>query len=413
MHLLSVSGPSCGTPPEALLHHFELNWARIFVLPSFGIPTTFETPLLHLAVGRPHLLNALLAISAAHLRHHAPNPAAHRLAEHFQQALALRSFNELIAKPMSSLPTDEVRVLPLTAIIFNLLTFALPADEDPAPGAPTACATEAAEQSDPDPSRSWVFSTRPARLDWLAVHLGLRELIVASLPYQDEIPCHDMGKECVERNNYCGPLTECEAGADASVPRDGPELDDRVPDAWVELFGVPRKPPGRSRNEPSKKKKKELPLLDNEEARDRLFREPLFLLAETRDMAPTMANIFNYFQLLGRLQPEFKALLYEREPRALWAFGYWLGLVCRFDYIWWVTRRARRDFSAIVIWLRSSGVAERPGREGVLWAEMLRDLEASVNWAAPCGNPGRALEWIRPLCAWRCRCAGLELTGTV
>lgn len=301
-------------------------------------------------------------------------------------------------------------MLLLTAILFNLLTFALPADEDPAPGAAATAARP--EQSEPDPSRSWVFSTRPTRLDWLAVQLGLRELVIASLPYQDEIPWRvDQTKECMDRSNYGGPLAETEGSKDAYSPPDGPELDARVPDAWVELFGIPRKPRKGSCNKrplvdplDRRKAKQQLSLLDDEEARDRLFREPLSLLAETRELAPTMANIFNYLQFLGKLAPEFKTLLYDRDARAMWVFGYWLGLVCRFDYIWWVTRRARRDFYAIVIWLRSSGVTERPGREGILWAEMVTDLEGSVNWA-PCGehaksdiwgNPGRALEWIRP-----------------
>ncbi|KAB5576261.1 hypothetical protein GE09DRAFT_1169950 [Coniochaeta sp. 2T2.1] len=374
--LFPASHPSCGTPPDALLHHFQLNWASIFVLPNLGIPTTFHVPLVHLAIGRPHLLSALMSVSAAHLRHHTPNPGSHLLAEHFQQAIALRTFNELISQGMSSIPPTEIGILLLTAILFNLLTFALPADEDPAPGADTT----PLELWEPDPSRSWVFSTKPTRLDWLAVQLGLRELVIASMPYRDQA-------QDLEAKKY-DPLTEAEA-RDDKIPPNGPELDPRVPDTWLEVFGIGRKPPEGSRKrcllhplEKRKLKKKEMPSLDDdEEMREYLFREPLFLLAETRDSAPTMSNVFHYLQFLGKLEPEFKTLLYDRDPRAMWAFGYWLGLVCRFDYIWWVTRRARRDFTAIVIWLRSSGVTERPGREGLLWAEMMRDLEESIHWA--------------------------------
>ncbi|OIW32738.1 hypothetical protein CONLIGDRAFT_277014 [Coniochaeta ligniaria NRRL 30616] len=415
--LFPPADPSCGTPPQALLHHFELNWASIFVLPNLGMPTALHAPLVHLAAGRPHLLSALLAVSAAHLRHHAPNPNSHRLAEHFQQAIALRSFNELISQPMSSLPPDEIGILLLTAILFNLLTFALPADEDPAPGA----AAVAPEHTEPaDPSRSWVFSTRPTRLDWLAVQLGLRELVIASLPYRDRAKIWDHGHGKYDRGKY-NPLTEAEA-RDAALPPAGPELDDRVPDAWLEVFGISRKPPEGARKrclldplEKRKLRKKGSSLLidEDEEVRDHLFREPLFLLAETRELAPTMANVFHYLQFLGKLEPEFKTLLYDRDPRAMWAFGYWLGLVCRFDYIWWVTRRARRDFTAIVIWLRSSGLTERPGREGLLWAEMMRDLEESLHWVVPDGESskskgwgfhGRTLDWFRPLSTLDERC---------
>lgn len=368
------------------------------MLPNLGIPTALPTPLVHVAIGRPHLLSALLAVSAAHLRHHAPNPNSHRLAEHFQQAVALRSFNELISVPMSSIPPDEIGFLLLTAILFNLLTFALPADEDPAAGA----AAVAPDQADPDLSRSWVFSTRPSRLDWLAVQLGLRELVIASIPYRGQA-------RSWEHDKQRDPLADAEA-RDAALPPDGPELDARVPDAWLEVFGIGRKPLKGSRKrclldplEKRKLRKKELALIDeDEEIRDHLFREPLFLLAETRDFAPTMANVFHYFQFLGKMEPEFKTLLYDRDPRAMWAFGYWLGLVCRFDYIWWVTRRARRDFTAIVIWMRSSGLTERPGREGLLWTEMIQELEGSLHWTSSgeepkskvWGPPGRALAWI-------------------
>jgi len=320
---------------------------------------------------------------------------------------------------MSSLPSEEVGTLLVTAILFNLLTFALPADEDPAPATATAAAATAA---DADPSKSWVFSTRPTRLDWLAIQLGLRELVIASLPYRNAAPLsRGQTEECGPRKGRDrDPLTEAEA-RDAAIPPDGPELDARVPDAWVEVFGISRKPAAGSARkrcllEPLEKRKlrKKKKTRDDdggdageEQTRDHLFREPLFILAETREMAPTMANVFHYLQFLGKLEPEFKALLYDRDPRGMWLFGYWLGLVCRFDYIWWVTRRARRDFAAIVIWLRSSGVTERPGREGLLWAEMVADLEGSVNWTPSTGaeggakseiwgNPGRALEWIRP-----------------
>lgn len=385
------------------------------MLPNLGIPVPMQTPLMQLAVGRPHLLGALLSVSAAHLRHHAPRPNAHRLAEHFQQALALRAFNELIARPMSSLPSDEIGILILTAILFNLLTFALPADEDPAPAASAEAAggTAAPEHTEPDPAKSWVFSTRPARLDWLAVQLGLRELVIASLPYRE----HARSWDHLNHEGAPDQLAAAEA-RDAVLPAEGPELDSRVPDTWLEVFGIGRKPPRGARKrcllDPLDKRKK---LGDDEEVRDRLFREPLFLLAETRDFEPTLANVFHYFQFLGKLEPEFKTLLYDRDPRAMWAMGYYLGLICRFKYIWWVTRRARRDFAAIVIWLRASGLTERAGREGLLWGEMLADLEESARWVPPAGEgegakakgrdvSGQLLECVRRLDSAGSPCLG-------
>lgn len=302
--------------------------------------------------------------------------------------MALRSFNELLCKPLASHPPSEIGILLLVAILFNLLTFALPADEDPSPAA--------AATADLDPSRSWVFSTRPDRLDWLAVQLGLRGLVIASLPFRHG------GRIILDESSQ--PLTDAEF-RDSVIAPDGPELGDDVPDAWLKVFGIGRKPSKSYRRrcllEPERKKKngraagdlekkiegqhKCRQMLEDEEMREHLFREPLFLLAQTRNIPPTLEHVFHYMQLLGKLEPEFRIALYDRDERALWVFGYWLGLMCRLEYIWWVSRRARRDFRAIVIWLRSCGVTERPGKEGLLWTELMKDLEDSVHWVPSLG----------------------------
>ena len=110
---------------------------------------------------------------------------------------------------------------------------------------------------------------------------------------------------------------------------------------------------------------------------DRLFRGPLRVLAELRALEPSRRNLLRYFQFMGHLQPEFRLLLHYRDERALWAFGMWLGLVCRFRGVWWTERRARRDFLAIRSWLHQVGVERRPGPEGRLWRELIQDLDAT------------------------------------
>lgn len=295
----------------------------------------------------------MLAVAACHLRHHAghggqgpPPPDPHRVAEHFRGSLALRDFRAAMSqRPLDALARADTGVLVLAAVLLNLLAFVLPADEDVA-GAHAAGA---------DPSRSWVFSARPDRLGWLAVQFGLRPLLLETRPRR--------------RGISLGPLLgapEYDVGGEFS--RGGLALLDGVPDAWLDVFGLARGREGRRVSSSSS------------EVAQFLFWDPLRLLVVLRDLEPVDANIYLYLRFVGTLEHEFRSLLYERDEKALWLFGYWLGLMCRFEHIWWCGRRVRRDFTAIVMWLRSCEVTARPGREGLLWTEMMMDLEDTPSW---------------------------------
>jgi len=63
--------------------------------------------------------------------------------------------------------------------------------------------------------------------------------------------------------------------------------------------------------------------------------------------------------------------LYDRNEKALWLFGYWLGLMCRFEGMWWSDKRAKRDFMAIGLWLKLRRLTERPGAEGEMWRRLM------------------------------------------
>lgn len=251
-----------------------------------------------------------------------------------------------------------------------MVSFILPAEEDPSP-----------ETTEPDPSRSWVFSTRPGRLDWLAIQLGIRDLLIASIPFRFETWKNDPEH---------GPaIRQAEACSTARARKPAAEqLWHRVPDAWLGAFEISRTsvkdwrrrslfvPGGATSGTIEHRSAEEISaMLEDAKTRENLFCEPLLLLAELRDLEPSMGNVFHYLQFLQKLDPNFRHLLYDKDERALWMFGCWLGLMCRFDYIWWISRRTRRDFKAIVIWLQSRGVTERHGGKGMLWSELMKDLE--------------------------------------
>jgi len=65
----------------------------------------------------------------------------------------------------------------------------------------------------------------------------------------------------------------------------------------------------------------------------------------------------------------------ERDERALQLFGYRLGLMCRFEGMWWCDKRVRRDYKAICMWLKLLHLTEQPGIEGEMWREMMEVFE--------------------------------------
>lgn len=344
-------GPEYGTPRAALLLHFGNAWQDIFDLPR--LPVDIDP-----ALDAYHFLHRIvLAISASHLRHRTRDPRSHRVAEAFQQAVALADFQTNLARPLGSLGPAGIDALLLASMLLNMLSFALPPDED---AEPANC------EGGADVARSWVFSTREDRLSWLAVLMGLKPLLEATRPYR--------------KDTILGPVFDASDEYSRALVAARPSLD-AVPVAWLIVFGLSQ---GSVRICPWADEVGAIGVAkqEDEEMNTYLFKEPLRALVEIAAIEPTRQNIFRYVQLVGELEPEFRRLLYDRDERALWIFGYWLGLMCRFEGLWWCDRRVRRDYLAIRTWFVYLRPDERLGVEGKLWSELLRDLDAACLWPA-------------------------------
>uniref|UniRef100_A0A8H7NN18 Zn(2)-C6 fungal-type domain-containing protein n=1 Tax=Bionectria ochroleuca TaxID=29856 RepID=A0A8H7NN18_BIOOC len=287
-----------GTPRFTLLRHFYHVFGQLDMFD--GVATD---PVVSLALSRPHLMNAMLAVSASHLRCHAtttPVPS-HRIAEHYQQSLAVRGFQTALEESWDPLGADA---LLLTSMLINLLTFSIVEDDDP--------------------WKSWVFSDDPNRLGWLGLHLGMKPLLISTASYRKE-----------------GTMLQWmfDASDDDRRTFNGtPQPLNRVP---------PCEDPG-----------------------------------ELQDMEPRHELLFIYVSFVGKLDSEFRRLLELGDPAAMWLFGYWLGLVARFNF-WWCNNRVRRDHQAICIWFELRGFAKRAGPEGEMWRELLFDLENAPVWPSP------------------------------
>jgi hypothetical protein len=302
-----------------LLQHFNNVFTELSI---FGAPES--SPVIALGLSRPYLLDAVLAVSASHLRIHTCAPSTHRVAEHFQQSLALRNFQSALAEPLDAQGADA---LLLTGMLLNLLIFSITEDDEPA--------------------SSWVFSKRPGRLNWLSLLLGYKPLLLATSPFHANTTLLRWMFEASddEHRTFNG----------------GPWSLEDVPSHWLELCGLNVKT----------------------SAEEHILYEPVRILAELRKYEPREGSFFIYQSFVGKLDGRFRDLLEASDYRAMWLLGYWMGLLRRFD-IWWMRQLVSRDHRAVLSWLNQQGLKERGGREGQMWAELLLDLELAPVWLEDC-----------------------------
>lgn len=305
--LVEFETPSGATSIHQLLHHFNQNYIAIS-------ETSFSAPVWQVARSHPYLLTAILAVSACHLRHHAPNPRAHVVAECYQQRLTLRGFQQALTRIESR---DQSDALIMTAMFLNLLSFAL--------------------IEDPRPTTSWVFSSSHQRLDWLSLLMGLKPLLMATQPFRT--------------GTLLQPMFEAADDEKHTFSNDDVSMI-HIPSSWLGLFTPYTAPGGNS--------------VDT-----RVFQEPLRILALSRHIAPEPTNIYLYLQFIGKLGPGFLALIHNQDNRALWIMGYWLGLLGRFGF-WWLRARCNRDYNAILIHLRQQ--RHNDARDANMWSVLMNEI---------------------------------------
>lgn len=275
-----------------------------------------------LACRNNFLVPTMLAVSACHLRHYTPNPAPHYIAELGQESVAIGVLKSALALPLHQ---DRADALLFTAVMLNAVTFAFVESQSP--------------------STSWVFSNSPDRLGWLDLQLRFKKLEEVTSQFRN--------------SSLLQPILNETDGQTPHRPDHAEDVSlERLPTAWKMLIEV------------------------NDTHNYRLYREPLRVLAELRLLEPNCSNSFVYFGLVGKLEEGFRDLLFEKDPPALWMFGYWLGLLGRLD-IWWCARRVERDWAAVLSFLRDKELGQRSGNEGDMWQALIDDLSVASEWPPP------------------------------
>ncbi|ATY65829.1 C6 transcription factor [Cordyceps militaris] len=324
---IKSKSPARGVSRVSLLHHINQHFHASAGLETAGGQVAL---LVSLGMSRPYLLDVTLAVAACHLRHMYQangglNAAttdtvyACRVAEHYQQSLAIRSFKQALGEPFDQEGSDSVLI---SSMMFNLLSFTLDDNDDPA--------------------LSWVFTTAPDRLSWFSMSMGLAPLLINTKQFHEHsILRHIFNASDDEQHTFHGNDTKPLS---------------KVPSHWLRLCGL-----DYGSDDP-----------------DHIFYEPVRILAELFSTPVNQESFFLYMGFFGKVGAQFRSLLEHDSEPAMWLLGYWLGLLCRFDQIWWLSARARRDYRAICIWLDKRKVRRGPGAEGLMWRQLMVELEGAT-----------------------------------
>jgi hypothetical protein len=283
----------------------------------------------------------MLALSASHLRHLSPSSIPFRVAEHFQQSLALTHYTHALRQPRSAIAANEMCTIIIAGIFLNMLAFTLPQTSlDPAL----------------PPSSSWVFNLKGEKLGWLTLQAGLRPLLksMAAKPQDLHVSLAPIFLGSSYEASAILRLDACLASA---------------PLLWKQVFDLVDPSPCDAECE-----------LESTDSVAEIVKLPLAILAHLRNEEPVAANVAKSLLFVSKIHPPFRALLVKRNEKALWIFGYWLGLMCRFQTAWWCRVRVRRDYEAVGMWLESLRLENRPGVEGQRWKKMMQEY-----WLAPLG----------------------------
>jgi hypothetical protein len=268
------------------------------------------------------LVSTMLAVSASHLGHYTANPAAHHIAELGQQSSAISAL-----KPVLGLPLHKERAdaLLCAAVMLNAVSFAF--------------------VENLAPSTSWVFSDSTDRLGWLDLQMQFKKLEDATAQFRD--------------NSFLQDMIDATHAQDDNSDDDGEDATlKNVPEAWKMLIG------------------------DKDAPNHNIYYELVRAIADLRILEPTCLNSLGYLGFVGKLEEDFRDLLFEKDHRALWIFGYWLGLMGRLG-IWWCNRRVERDRAAVQVFLEQKGLRELPGKEGAMWKALITDLGTVSEWPSP------------------------------
>lgn len=161
------------------------------------------------------------------------------------------------------------------------------------------------------PEHSWVFSSEASRLDWMRAHLFIKPLVEKVRPF---LPT-SMLVPIWSRSAYINDETQ------------------GLPEELLHLCGI-------------------YDGMTQSERMQNPYLETLQMLGPLMLMEKGSVSMVRYVRFMNRLSQPFFELVQINDPVALLVLSYWFGLMCYVDF-WWVQRRARRDCTALCMYLET------------------------------------------------------------
>lgn len=204
------------------------------------------------------------------------------------------------------------------------------------------------------PEQSWVFTSNPADLNWLALQSGLRCLILMAHPYIPtsiwSVPFFEMGEE--QR-----------ALQDDRPGREG------LHQGLADFCGID----------------------ETTTAETSPYHDPLRILSPLLELKPC-DQVENYnvvVSFIGRLQPEFINLLRAKDPRALMILAYWMGRICPMSSFQpWIVARIVPECIAVCMYLEQTStdpfalsLLEFPAKACGYWRDSNEELNPLMTTA--------------------------------
>ncbi|KAL6895237.1 hypothetical protein HDV57DRAFT_520628 [Trichoderma longibrachiatum] len=254
-----------------------------------------------LAKDHPFLYHFFLLLSLLHDAHLSPSPPTpsqqSSLAFHWYHATALLSHFLSLPSPSTNLSSSHRDALWISAAILGAASFASIRTQDPSAAWPLA---------DPDPASD---------LDWLKMGHGKRAVWSITDPSRPDSVFHGiLDKTPMQHNSFA---------TSAPIPPDA------LPKAFYTVFNLSSSPEG---------------ILTNP------YHSPCSILATLWNLPIDDDNVLYFLSFITQIDPSYRALVEEKDFRALLLLLYWHSLVMHHDR-WWLRRRCDVEARAILIYL--------------------------------------------------------------
>ncbi|KAL1963363.1 hypothetical protein VTN77DRAFT_8379 [Rasamsonia byssochlamydoides] len=267
---------------------------------TIGTPDTsliYQLEISRLVCLHPYLMHAVLAMTAMHDRFlqspKLPSFAHSTAIECYHHSSAAALFN---AKLSSQIEPSDRNALWATAVLLSSM------------------ATFSVESSDPE--ELWPLAPpSPSQLEWLNMNQGLRVAWDIAEPISPGGLFHDLARN-PHYSYFQSKMT--------SEPQPGI---DGIPDTFINLC--------------------DLTPLSN--AHNNSYHASVRMLSALLDVECTPFTMVRFLSFLALMQPRFKALLKNKDARAMLLLAYWYAKVCESQ--WWIKTRAVLECTAICVYL--------------------------------------------------------------